>query len=221
VHKSDQLGTGYYEVNTASVADMPSESRMFEVADNNDGTLSIFSTIVEGAAPPNVRAIDWAADDPTDETLPEFGGLDENSNESWLASFGREVGYHDPQQDVDGAAGEPKFRNVELLLPAPFDLSPGIETKLTYRGTTSGRIGGWGVGLAQLTDETGAPVKGMPVTFQRGSWTQTSTTNSRGLAFTFFRINGPAGTSQLTVSFAGSDPYLPSQVQVPFTARTR
>jgi 3',5'-cyclic AMP phosphodiesterase CpdA len=219
VHKSDQLGTGYYEVNTASVSDMPSESRMFEIADNNDGTLSIFSTIVEGAAPPNVRDIDWSADDPTRESELVDGARD--INESWLASFGREVGYHDPQQDVGDAAGSPEVRNVELLLPAPFDLSPDVATSLVYSGETSERIGRCVRARATLMDALGAPIKGALVTFSRGSWSATDVTNDKGQARVRFLLTGSPGTVPLTIGFGGSDGYLPAQIDVPFTARTR
>jgi metallophosphoesterase (TIGR03767 family) len=216
VHKDDNLQTGYYEVNTASVADMPSESRMFEISDNTDGTLSIFSTIIEGLAPPDPRAMDWAEDDATKEI--EHGAA-RNSNEDWLASFGREVGYHDPQGNVEGARGEADVRNVELLLPAPFDLNPQVATTLTYRGSTSGRVGKIGFAVAQLTDAGGTPLSNMQVTFSLGKWTRTVTTSDRGIAFSAFRVTGPKGTFPMTVSFAGVDPYQPSQVQTPFTVR--
>lgn len=123
MHRNEELGTGYWEVNTASVSDMPSESRTFEIADNGDGTISIFSTIFEAAVAADPRTIHWHDDDPTDETQY---GAESAINEFWLASFGREVGYHDPQGNPTAAAGPPEARNVELLLPTPFDLSPAL-----------------------------------------------------------------------------------------------
>lgn len=211
LHKNEATGTGYWEVNTASVADMPSESRVMEVADNRDGTLSIFSTIFEAAAPPDPRHMHWETDDPT----PEDG-----INETWLASFGREVGYHDPQQNWRSATGTAATRNVELLVPAPFDLGPDeIATALTYTGATSGRIGKTVPVSAVLRDTSGAPVAGMTVTFQRGDAMATAVTDAEGIARTRLHVLGPKGSTRpIAVRFDGSGLYLPSAVDVPFTA---
>jgi metallophosphoesterase (TIGR03767 family) len=118
--RNKKLGTAYWEVNTSAVADLPFQSRTVEVADNKDGTLSIFAVVFDALVPPNPRDIDWTLEDPTDETALAPG--DENVemaiNENWLASAGREVGYYDPQQDLS-KIGKAKDRNVELLLPAP------------------------------------------------------------------------------------------------------
>ena len=40
---------GFWEINTASHIDYPQQSRLVEVADNADGTLSIFTTILDHA----------------------------------------------------------------------------------------------------------------------------------------------------------------------------
>ena len=42
---------GFWEINTASHIDWPQQSRLIEVMDNRDGTLSIFGTILDSAAP--------------------------------------------------------------------------------------------------------------------------------------------------------------------------
>lgn len=113
-------GTAYWEVNTSAITDLPFQSRTIEVADNKDGTLSIFAIVFDALVPPDPRTIDWANNDPTDETAlaPGDESVDAAINENWLAAAGREVGYYDPQQDLS-KIGKPKDRNVELLLPAP------------------------------------------------------------------------------------------------------
>jgi metallophosphoesterase (TIGR03767 family) len=119
MHQDEQRGTAYWEVNTSAVADYPTQSRTIEIADNRDGTLSIFAVTFDAAAPPNPRVIGWTADDMTRETA--LGGAHRDINENWLASVGREVELHDPQGDFD-RLGEPEDRNVELLIRAPFRL---------------------------------------------------------------------------------------------------
>ena len=46
---------GFWEVNTASHADYPQQARIIEVANNADGTLSIFATVIDHAAPRSLR----------------------------------------------------------------------------------------------------------------------------------------------------------------------
>lgn len=121
-HQNEELGTGYWEVNTAAVADYPTQSRTIEIADNGDGTLSIFAVTFDAAVPPNPRDIAWMEDDHTHET--EHGAM-RDVNEDWLASAGREVQYHDPQQDLVGKLGTPEDRNVELLIARPFGPAAG------------------------------------------------------------------------------------------------
>jgi metallophosphoesterase (TIGR03767 family) len=90
---------GFWEINTASHIDFPQQARIIEIADNADGTLSIFTTILDHAAP------------------AEFDGkLD--SVES-LASLSRELSANDPQLVAAGLAGTPADLNVELLVRRP------------------------------------------------------------------------------------------------------
>jgi metallophosphoesterase (TIGR03767 family) len=214
LHENKKTGTGYWEVNTASVADMPSESRIFEIAYNGDGTISIFSTIFEAAVAPDARDIHWHNDDPTDERAL---GADQQVNEHWLASFGREVGYHDPQQDWRAAMGKPEARNVELLVAAPFTLGPTeVATTLSYEGARFGRIGKDVPVSAVLRDDHGDPLAGMTVTFSRGPETASAVTDEFGLASTTLRVAPPKGESTLLVRFEGSGIYLPSAIDVPF-----
>ena len=113
--RNKRRGTRYWEVNTSAIVDLPHQSRTIEIADNRDGTLSIFAVVFDALTPVNARNIDWALDDPTDETAH---GHEHATNELWLASAGREIGIYDPQTDLT-KLGKPKDRNVELLLPAP------------------------------------------------------------------------------------------------------
>jgi metallophosphoesterase (TIGR03767 family) len=99
-------GGGFWEVNTAAHIDWPQQSRIVELADNGDGTLSIFGTVVDSAAPESrQRRLDTPAA---------------------LAGLSRELAGNDwqerarPTPGVDGRRGAVEDRNVELLLPAPF-----------------------------------------------------------------------------------------------------
>lgn len=114
--RSKKLHTGYWELNTSAIADYPTQSRTVEIADNHDGTLSIFGVVFNADVDVNARDIDWAAHDHTKET--ELADADKDINEDWLASFGQEVLFYDPQHDLT-ALGKPKDRNVELLIRAP------------------------------------------------------------------------------------------------------
>ncbi len=99
---------GFWEVNTAAHIDWPQQSRVLEIVANRDDTLSIFATIVDQAGP-----------------LSNRGKLD---SPTALAALSRELAGNDwqsrerPNPGEDGRRGTIADRNVELLLPAPFDL---------------------------------------------------------------------------------------------------
>ena len=95
------LGGGFWELNTAAHIDWPQQSRIVEIVDNRDGTLSIFGTIVDHAGGPS------------------FGG--DLSNPVSLAALSRELAANDWQERTDARRGGIEDRNVELLVPAPFD----------------------------------------------------------------------------------------------------
>lgn len=102
------VGGGFWEVNTASHVDFPQQARVVELVDNGDGTVSIFGTMLDHAAPESY---------PTTPTTP----LE-------LASLSRELGANDWQNPAggpgeDGRRGAATDRNVELLVRAPFALS--------------------------------------------------------------------------------------------------
>ena len=95
---------GFWEVNSPALIDFPQQARIVEMVDNRDGTLSIFATLVDTAAPPETST-------PSD---PES-----------LASISRELSANDPQLvnqpgGLDFQIGQPGDRNVELLINKPF-----------------------------------------------------------------------------------------------------
>jgi metallophosphoesterase (TIGR03767 family) len=118
-HRNDVIphtgtGGGFWEVNTAAHIDFPSQSRIVEIADNRDGTLSVFATLVDADAPLSVASA-------TSYAAP--------GSPASLAGLGRELGANDPQNrpaDINGGRRGPReARNVELLVKAPFDVRAG------------------------------------------------------------------------------------------------
>jgi metallophosphoesterase (TIGR03767 family) len=103
--KSGAAGGGFWELNTASHIDWPQQSRLVEILDNRDGTLSVFGTILDFDGPtPDVKKLDSPAA---------------------LASISRLLAVNDWQErtghsaTVDGRRGKVGDRNVELLVPDP------------------------------------------------------------------------------------------------------
>ncbi|MGH3343461.1 MAG: hypothetical protein ACRDPK_11395 [Carbonactinosporaceae bacterium] len=94
---------GFWEITTAAHIDWPQQSRVIDLVDNHDGTLSLVATLVDHGAPPR----------------PGGPGSAE------LASIARELAYNDPdahngedaQPDARGGRGD---RNVELLVQDPY-----------------------------------------------------------------------------------------------------
>ena len=103
-HAGEEAG-GFWEIETASEIDWPIQSRLIELMDNRDGTLSLFGTLIDHGA---------AVAAPAPGTPAAGFGPDA------LAALAREFAYNDPQVGVeDGAEGRPQDRNVELLLDDP------------------------------------------------------------------------------------------------------
>jgi metallophosphoesterase (TIGR03767 family) len=101
---------GFWEINTASHIDWPQQSRLIEVMDNRDGTLSLFGTLIDHAGPATAPA-------PGPATAFTTGQL---------ASLARMLAFNDPQREgIEGSAGGGsktggrRDRNVELLLRDP------------------------------------------------------------------------------------------------------
>ncbi|HWC13689.1 MAG TPA: hypothetical protein VG929_03750 [Actinomycetota bacterium] len=209
---NETLGTGYWEVNTSAIADVPTQSRTIEIANNNDGTLSIFATVFDAWVAPNAAEVEWHGHDHSHETEH---GAERDINEDWLASWGREVMLHDPQQDLTKKAGTENDRNVELLLKTPEWLRTA--TELTYTGETSEQVGKTLDASAVLTTASGRPLSGMTVTFTYGPDTHTATTDASGIAAASFQLTGPPRGGSLSIGFAGTDAYQPSNITVPVT----
>lgn len=98
-HKRADGSGGFWEINTASHIDFPQQSRLIELVDNNDGTLSIFTTMVDHAGP------------------AAYGGA--LNNPEALAGLARELAMNDPQQRTSAQEGKKIDRNAELLTPKP------------------------------------------------------------------------------------------------------
>jgi hypothetical protein len=96
-HRASDPRQSFWEINSVSHIDAPQQARMIEVASNGDGTISLFTTMVDADSP-----LDAGHDD---LSLPG------------LASLYRELGYNDPAyRDRNGSGGD---RNTELMLVDP------------------------------------------------------------------------------------------------------
>lgn len=103
-------GAGFWEVNAASCIDFGQHQRTVEIVDNRDGTLSLFTAVVDHLGP-------------ADPGTGAFTG-------ERLASLSRELSANDPFGDagLNGKGtpldklGKVEDRNCELLVKAPFDI---------------------------------------------------------------------------------------------------
>jgi metallophosphoesterase (TIGR03767 family) len=98
---------GFWEINTAAHADWPQQSRVIEVMNNRDGTLSIFGTVLDHAAPIATLA-------------PGAAGT--VFSDTQLGSLARRLSANDYQShnpDDNDARGERNDRNVELVVDDP------------------------------------------------------------------------------------------------------
>ena len=99
---------GFWSIRVAAEADWPQQSRLLEIFDNKDGTLSIFGTILDHASPATARGR-WHRR--VDARL------------DGLASVGRTIAYNDPQYGGEACnptcEGDADDRNVELLVADP------------------------------------------------------------------------------------------------------
>jgi metallophosphoesterase (TIGR03767 family) len=98
-HRSPDGTSGFWEINTASHVDFPQQSRLVELADNHDGTLSIFTTMLDHAGPAS------------------HGGT--LADTVHLAALARELSANDPQQRSSAQEGSTDDRNTELLMRDP------------------------------------------------------------------------------------------------------
>ncbi|RVU19274.1 TIGR03767 family metallophosphoesterase [Streptomyces antnestii] len=100
-HKNDitphagASGGGFWEISTASHVDFPQLARIIEITDNHDGTVSLFTTLIESAAPHRTDFTD----------LTQTG----------LAALYRELSFNAPGSRAT-LSGTPGDRNTELVL---------------------------------------------------------------------------------------------------------
>lgn len=89
-------GGSFWEISTASHVDFPQLARVIELVDNKDGTLSLFTTLIESAAPHRT----------------DFSDL----SQTGLAALYRELSFNAPGADAKTLGGDPDDRNTELVL---------------------------------------------------------------------------------------------------------
>ncbi len=102
-------GGGFWSVRVAAEADWPQQARLLELFDNDDGTLSLFGTIIDHAS---------------NATAPASGTAASGMSTADLASVGRTLSANDSQGGVGTGEGDPDDRNVELLISDPREPGP-------------------------------------------------------------------------------------------------
>jgi metallophosphoesterase (TIGR03767 family) len=107
-------GGGFWEIVTSAHTDWPQQSRIIDLTDNGNSTLSIFTYVIEHSAPPRPS-----------RARPARGRILPPREVTRLASIARELAFNDPQGEngEDGfpnRRGTPLDRNVELLVPNPY-----------------------------------------------------------------------------------------------------
>lgn len=102
-HVKDGGTGGFWEITTASCVDFPQQQQLLEIVDNKDGTMSIFVTALDHDSDPT-----WTPGD---------------YSQKGMASLSRELSANHWWENPPMRRGSPLDRNVELLLPAPFELS--------------------------------------------------------------------------------------------------
>src|SRR3954452_19567687 len=97
-------GRGFWMVRTAAEADWPVQERLVELMDNEDGTLSLFGTMLDVAAPVGIPASGKNAGGFSDTGRPPAARI---------------PAYNDPQAGSGTGEGLAADRNVELLARDP------------------------------------------------------------------------------------------------------
>ena len=103
---SGRAAGGFWQVVTAAHIDWPEQSRILDLVDNRDGTLSLWGTLLDHAA------------------APDAGDGAVSADPARLASISRELSFNDPDAS-NGEDGHPDARggdgdrNVELVVRDP------------------------------------------------------------------------------------------------------
>jgi len=95
-------GAGFWEVNTASCIDYGQHARLIDIADNGDGTLSIFTVVLDHTAPPETHGTHY-----TPQRLASIG-RELSANEAWWR-----------RKDTERGRGTVPDRNCELIIRTP------------------------------------------------------------------------------------------------------
>jgi metallophosphoesterase (TIGR03767 family) len=97
-HVGASVNRSFWEINTASHIEFPQQARIIDMCDNRDGTLSLFTTLIESAAP--------------------YQASYDDGSQASLASLYREFSlndlYYRPSHE-----GMPRDHNTELVLADP------------------------------------------------------------------------------------------------------
>lgn len=144
--------SGFWSIETSSLADWPKQGRLLDLFDNRDGTLSLLTTMVDHAAPVATPASGTPASGMT---------VDE------ISAIGRTVSFNDTQGG-GGGEGDAQDRNVELLIkdprrddptlylwgqrPARLSLKAGRSATVAIKVTNEGRSS---TGRTKVTVRTG------------------------------------------------------------------
>ena len=133
-----KTGFGFFEVNTCAHIDYPQQSRIIEIADNQDGTLSIFCTMINHQSPIQTDKGCFSTG-PARNCCSRSFHTSENSESKCctsenreketytipeMASISRELSYNDPYivdefDSGENRTGDKRDRNVELVLFNP------------------------------------------------------------------------------------------------------
>ncbi len=114
----NQAEGGFWEINTASHIDWPQQSRVLDLVDNLDGSLSIFTTMIDHNGSPEPGG-----------APPSDGRGRAGEQTQRLASSARELSFNDPDarngEDDEpnqrgDARGNPEDRNAELVVRNPY-----------------------------------------------------------------------------------------------------
>ena len=134
----------FWGIETASLVDWPPQNRLLELMDNCDGTLSIFGTALDSAAP---------------ATAPSSGAEAAGMTGADIGSISRTLAYNDPQAGFGTGEGERADRNVELLVDDPRRDPPSCKRGGAGDGDGNGDGDGDGdgAGTGGVDPGTGAP----------------------------------------------------------------
>ena len=117
---------GFWEIATSAQLDFPMQTRVIELVDNRDRTLSLVCSLIDQGGPA--------------DPVSAFGPPDGAYGHLELAAYGRELAYNDFRDHqgreslYDHRVGSPMDRNVELVLPTPFPVRTSGPPERVERG---------------------------------------------------------------------------------------